>query len=379
MRIKSFIRSNPVFVIAGAAALVSMLIVPPCPAYASYIDWRTIQLLCCQLLSVQGLMRSGVFSDISGLILKRASTSRSLCALLIFLCFFVSMLVTNDVSLISFVPLTILALSRTGISDLLIRTLVLETIAANLGSMFTLFGNPQNLYLFNLSGLSGLQFLILLAPYTLLSLALIAGSVFLIPARKLEMGAGAQKKAEEGRGSKSKRRRALRLASACLLTLCILVVFHLGNAFFLLILSAAVYAVLDRKVLTGVNYILPLTFIEFFILTGNIQALPGFSQTLSRIIGGRELVTAVLTSQVISNVPAAMLLSSFTGNIRALILGTDIGGLGTLIASMASLISFQFYGTSRDARPGKYLAVFTLYNGIFLAALLILAAAAGAL
>ena len=375
MRIKSFIRSNPVFVIAGAAALVSMLIVPPCPAYASYIDWRTIQLLCCQLLSVQGLMRSGVFSDISGLILKRASTSRSLCALLIFLCFFVSMLVTNDVSLISFVPLTILALSRTGISDLLIRTLVLETIAANLGSMFTLFGNPQNLYLFNLSGLSGLQFLILLAPYTLLSLALIAGSVFLIPARKLEMGAGAQKKAEEGRGSKSKRRRALRLASACLLTLCI----HLGNAFFLLILSAAVYAVLDRKVLTGVNYILPLTFIEFFILTGNIQALPGFSQTLSRIIGGRELVTAVLTSQVISNVPAAMLLSSFTGNIRALILGTDIGGLGTLIASMASLISFQFYGTSRDARPGKYLAVFTLYNGIFLAALLILAAAAGAL
>jgi len=149
------------------------------------------------------------------------------------------------------------------------------------------------------------------------------------------------------------------------------VVFHIGNVPTLLALSIVFFLFVDRNVFIKVNYILPMTFIAFFILTGNIQALPGFSNALSSVINGHEMITAVVVSQVISNVPAAMLLSSFTDNYKALTIGTDIGGLGTLIASMASLISFQFYCGSDEAKPGKYIGVFTLFNVIYLIILLL--------
>lgn len=336
--ISRFIKSNPVFVIAGAAALVSMFFVPPNAGYASYIDWRTVGLLLCQLMIVQGLMESGAFRLLSDRIVRTAKSTRSLSAVLIFACFFVSMLVTNDVALISFVPLTIVLLSAAGAEDLLIPVVVLETIAANLGSMLMPFGNPQNLYLYNLSGISGLHFIGIMLPYTLVSLCMLLIACLFLSKRKLELRETTENRA-------SGRRRKIEGAGS-------------------LVLLA------DRNVLRKVNYVLPLTFIVFFILTGNIQALPGFSEALSAVIRGHEMITAVAISQVISNVPAAMLLSSFTDDYEALIVGTDIGGLGTLIASMASLISFQFYCGASGAKPGKYLAVFTLLNAAGLAVLL---------
>ncbi len=362
--ISRFIKSNPVFVIAGAAALVSMFFVPPNAGYASYIDWRTVGLLLCQLMIVQGLMESGAFRLLSDRIVRTAKSTRSLSAVLIFACFFVSMLVTNDVALISFVPLTIVLLSAAGAEDLLIPVVVLETIAANLGSMLMPFGNPQNLYLYNLSGISGLHFIGIMLPYTLVSLCMLLIACLFLSKRKLEL-----RETTENRAS-GRRRKIEGAGSLVLLAVCILAVFHIGNVSLLLALCIIFFLLADRNVLRKVNYVLPLTFIVFFILTGNIQALPGFSEALSAVIRGHEMITAVAISQVISNVPAAMLLSSFTDDYEALIVGTDIGGLGTLIASMASLISFQFYCGASGAKPGKYLAVFTLLNAAGLAVLL---------
>ena len=176
--IARFVKANPVFVLAGAAAIVSMFFVPPNAGYTSYIDWRTVGLLLCQLIS-------GAFRLLSGRIVRAVCSTRSLSTVLILACFFVSMLVTNDVSLISFVPLTILLLSAAGAADLLIPVVVLETIAANLGSMLMPFGNPQNLYLFNLSGIPGVQFIGIMLPYTLASLGLLLVSCGFLPKRAL--------------------------------------------------------------------------------------------------------------------------------------------------------------------------------------------------
>ena len=305
-------------------------------------------------------MESGAFRLLSGRIVRAVCSTRSLSTVLILACFFVSMLVTNDVSLISFVPLTILLLSAAGAADLLIPVVVLETIAANLGSMLMPFGNPQNLYLFNLSGIPGVQFIGIMLPYTLASLGLLLVSCGFLPKRAL---------AVRGEGENLSFGRTENV----LLAVCILAVFHVGNVPLLLALCIIFFLFADRKVLRRVNYILPLTFIVFFILTGNIQALPGFSEALSAVIKGHEMFTAVVASQVISNVPAAMLLSSFTNDYRALIVGTDIGGLGTLIASMASLISFQFYCGAEGSKPGKYIGVFTVLNAAYLLVLLLMA------
>lgn len=363
--IARFVKANPVFVIAGIAALLSMLFVPPNPGYFSYIDWRTVGLLTCQLIIIQGLMESSAIKLISSGIVLKAHTTRSLSAVMIFTCFFVSMLVTNDVSLISFVPLTILMLSSAGAKDLLIPVVVLETVAANLGSMLMPFGNPQNLYLFNLSGMSGISFIKIMLPFALISFVLILFSCLFLPKRDIKQKPDGAKMFF-GKGEK------VEIAgSLFLFLLCILAVFHIGNVFTLLVLCIIFFLIADRKAFRKVNYVLPLTFIVFFILTGNIQAFPGFSETLSHFIDGHEMITAVLASQVISNVPAAMLLSSFTGDYHALIVGTDIGGLGTLVASMASLISFQFYCGVEGAKRGKYILEFTVVNISFLVVLLI--------
>jgi len=415
--IKHFIKSNPVFIFAGIAASFSMFFVPPNAGYISYIDFRTIVILLSQLMIIEGLMESGVFDFLSGKIVKRFQDTRSLSSMLILMCFFISMLVTNDVSLISFVPLTIILLEKIKDDNLMIFVIVLETIAANLGSMLMPFGNPQNLFLFNISGISGLEFIMLMLKYTAVSLVLILICCIFIPKKNLagikdvsmpssaenilnsddnifsSIDKGAENQIHGAKSekqihganldnsiqkkstiqSKSSMKKNLEIiGSIILLTICILTVFHIGNEWILIALCVGFFLIIDRAVLKNVNYILPLTFMEFFILTGNIKALPQFSETLSRFITGHEMITGVLLSQIISNVPAAMLLSSFTDNYKALIIGTDIGGLGTLIASMASLISFQFYSSEENSRPGKYLLVFTLMNVIFLIVLLLM-------
>lgn len=365
--IKHFIKSNPVFIFVGIAASFSMFFVPPNAGYISYIDFRTIVILLSQLMIIEGLMESGVFDFLSGKIVKRFQDTRSLSSMLILMCFFISMLVTNDVSLISFVPLTIILLEKIKDDNLMIFVIVLETIAANLGSMLMPFGNPQNLFLFNISGISGLEFIMLMLKYTAVSLVLILICCIFIPKKNINrVNAGSTS------GKSSMKKNLEITGSLILLIVCIMTVFHIGNEGILIALCVAFYLLIDRSVLKKANYILPLTFVEFFILTGNIEAFPQFSEMLSGFITGHEMLTGVLLSQIISNVPAAMLLSSFTNDYEALIIGTDIGGLGTLIASMASLISFQLYSSEENSKPGKYLGVFALMNVLFLIVLLLI-------
>ena len=365
-----FIKTQTVFCAALLLAVLSMFLVPPSFSYVSYLDFRTLALLFCQLLVAAGLVSEGFFSVLSEKLLQNLSDTRMLAVILVFLCFFLSMLVTNDVSLISFVPFAITAFSTSGHKELLIPVIVLQTIAANLGSMFTPFGNPQNLYLYNLSGLGAAGFFALTWKYTLAAFVLLLLCLLRIPS--VHLGTAHRETIQDSRTIS--RRSWLYLG---LLLICILSVLHFLDPRLLVLIAASVFSMTDRRCFLKVNYMLLLTFVVFFILAGNIREMPVFKHMIEMNLKGHEIGVAILTSQVISNVPAAMLLSSFTDRITALILGTDIGGLGTLIASLASLISYQYYQKTDKAEKLKYLLYFTVMNLVFLAVLLLVVSLSG--
>jgi Na+/H+ antiporter NhaD/arsenite permease-like protein len=365
-----FLKTHTVFCAALLLAVLSMFLVPPSFSYVSYLDFRTLELLFCQLLVAAGLVREGFFSVLSERLLRNLSDTRMLAVILVLLCFFLSMLVTNDVSLISFVPFAITAFSAAGHEELLIPVIVLQTIAANLGSMFTPFGNPQNLYLYNLSGLDAAGFFALTWKYTLVAFVLLLICFLRIPS--IHFGTVQREAVQTSRTISRKSWLYLGL-----LLLCILSVLHFLDPRVLILITVSAFFIADRKCFLKVNYMLLLTFVVFFILAGNIREMPVFRHMIETNLKGHEIVVSILTSQVISNVPAAMLLSSFTDRITALIIGTDLGGLGTLVASMASLISYQYYQKTVKAGKFKYLLYFTGMNLIFLAALLLVAYLSG--
>ena len=273
-----------------------------------------------------------------------------------------SMLITNDVALITFVPFAILLLNLTGQQQLLIPVVVLQTLAANLGSMLTPIGNPQNLYLYSLSGMSFSRFVLTMLPCTLLSGLLLALSLFLLPARPVHLPPSGEPAAL------SDRRKPV--MHFLLFLLCLGCVLHLLPWQAMLAVTVCCMLLFDRSILKKVDYGLLVTFLFFFLFIGNIQRLPGIAARLGEIVAGRELPVGAAVSQLISNVPAALLLSGFTSDYRALLLGVNIGGLGTLIASLASLISYKQYIGCEGCRRGHYLLVFTLANLAFLAILL---------
>lgn len=290
-RILQYFRRETVLSAALVCALLSFLLTPPSVIHLQGIDTTTLLMLFSLMTIVAGFRRMGALDAVSRKLTRRVTTLRGLSAVMVALCFALSMLVTNDVALLTLVPLTLL-LFRAGGQKSTIWTVVLETVAANLGSMVTPIGNPQNLYLYTSGRLTALDFLTLLAPYAAVALALLLALCLLLPKERVAVDASAR-------------------------------------------------APLAGKMLT---------------LYGALSAL------------------ALLTSQVISNVPACLLLSPFTQDAKALALGVDLGGLGTLIASLASLISFRLYGAGEGARKGRYFAVFTGVNVLFLAVMLFLAA-----
>ncbi len=280
-RIIKFIKSEFVLCIAAVCAVISMFFVLPSAAYLAYIDVRTLCLLFCLMSLVAGFGKCSLFRLLAQTLLSRQKTVRSLTVVLILLPFFCSMFITNDVSLITFVPFAILVLSLCGQMKKAPALIVLQTVSANLGSMAMPFGNPQNLFLYANYRLSAAEFWGTVSPLAAVSLV-------------------------------------------CLLA----------------------------------------TFVCFFVFAGNTGSIPAVNRALSAIMEKNALLTAILASQFISNVPAAVLLSGFTDNWRALLAGTNIGGLGTPIASMASLISLKLYLKSDAARPGYYLMLFTVCNVI---------------
>ena len=279
-----------------------------------------------------------------------------LIAVLVGLNFFSSMIITNDVSLITFVPFAIMMLKQCGRQELMIPVVVLQTIAANLGSMLTPIGNPQNLYLYGLAGTGIGEFIMWLLPYTIVSALLLVISILLIK-NKNEIICIEDTSVPRV------------MAYSVLFILALLVVARVLTWYILAAAVLITVLLLEKNVLAKADYALLLTFIGFFIFTGNMGRVEPVAHFLAGIVNSRELEVGIITSQCISNVPAALLLSGFTDNIKNLSIGVNIGGLGTLIASMASLISYKLYANEVPEKKGKYFAVFTVYNIIFLVVL----------
>ncbi len=363
-RVWEFFRKEAVLSIALVLAVVSAFFVRPDAAYAGYIDWQTLGLLFSLMAVMAGLREIGVFARLGGLLLKAVRTTRQLACVLVMLCFFTSMLITNDVALITFVPFALTVLKLAGMDRQVIPVVVLQTIAANLGSMATPIGNPQNLYLYSQSGMAFGPFFLLMLPYTAISLALLLLCLFVIPKRALDNSALAAEETDRIPAGKA-------AAYAVLFVLGVLSVAKIIPWTALLVIVLIAVLILDRKVLLKVDYALLVTFAGFFVFIGNLGRIDAFRQVVERLISGREVLLSVAVSQVLSNVPTALLLSGFSNNWPALILGTNLGGLGTLIASMASLISYKLLAKEHPALKGKYFVQFTLYNIGFLAVLAI--------
>lgn len=364
-KVIQFIRKEIVFSIALILAVASMVVVPPSKKYIDYIDYKVIVLLFCLMAVVAGMQKLGVFSWLGKKLTSCVSKRRYLNLILVLLCFFSSMLITNDVALITFVPFTIVVYAAIEDEGSLITLIVLETIAANVGSVLTPIGNPQNLFLFSLSKMDVGDFVMLMLPLAAVSLIVLVIMTLMTGNNAVESNV---KPAEEEKGNSFLNVRFF--VYAVLFVVCLLNVFHVIPYYVVLLLVLIGIVLMDYKLLLKVDYILLLTFICFFIFVGNMKEIESVSSFLKSIVDGKEVLTGVVASQVISNVPAAMLLSGFTDKYEALLYGTNIGGMGTLIASMASLISYKFYSQRKTAKKGKYMLIFTVYNIILLVILL---------
>ena len=400
-KILYFIKKETVLSIAVVLAVISVFFVVPDREYISYIDFRTLAILFCLMSIVAGLRNIDVFDKLAERLLAKVHGIGGVTVILVCLCFFMSMFITNDVSLITFVPFAIIIMKKLNPdtdSKWMLKVIVMQTIAANLGSMLTPLGNPQNLYLYGKAGIGIAEFLKIMLPYTVCAFALLMawiGLAFMVRKRKLSHDGKTEIKQNKGLDSDEDKASTKRqkdplgasgskwgkkdaewiekfTAYLILFVISLLAVSHIlpyGVPFALVFL----YLLLrDRKILTQVDYSLLCIFIALFIFIGNLGRIPAFSQLLSDILTGREVVTSVIASQVMSNVPAAILLSGFTDHIRELVIGTNLGGLGTLIASMASLISFKYVAKEDRSFRGRYFLEFTVANVIFLFIMMIL-------
>ncbi|MDR2561587.1 MAG: anion permease [Holophagales bacterium] len=361
-KIKTLVKQEMILFIAAALACASMFAVPPDIGYFSYMNYPVLGILFCLMIVVMGLRRLGIFGYLSQRLLNRTKNVKLLTALLVSIVFFCSMFITNDVALIMFVPMT-LEIFAGSKRHRLIFIIVMETLAANLGSMLTPIGNPQNLYIYSFYQLDMLSFFQYVLPIGAVSYAMLIGLTLFSKNSRIEI-------ALEPKMQLRDLAKPLLYYIVLFLT-CIATVLHILDYRICVLLVLAATLVADKKILAKVDYGLLLTFACFFAFVGNLDRIDAIKNALSIFLEGRVFVVSALCSQIISNVPAAMMLSPFTADVHPLLLGVNIGGLGTPVASLASLISFKLYAKSEGSAPGKYLGVFTVYN---LALLLLLSA-----
>lgn len=375
-KVIGFMKREAVLCAALLLAVVSACVILPDQEYAEYIDLRTLAILFGLMSVMAGLQKTGVFRRIACGLLKRVRSPVSLVMVLMLLCFFSAMLITNDVALITFVPFTFTLLEMLGEEQrrrLALPMVAMQTIAANLGSMLTPVGNPQNLYLYGASAMSIGSFVLLMLPYAAASLLLLLiWGLILGKSCKGGWNNGMEKiEGQETTDFRSKSVLVPLIVYLVLFLLCLLAVARMvpWQAVPVMVLLAVLP--MDRKILAKVDYSLLLTFVGFFIFVGNVGRIPAFRFFLQEAVAGREVYAAIAASQVISNVPAALLLSGFTNAYEQLLIGVNLGGLGTLIASMASLISYKYVAKEESSRKGAYILIFTVSNLCFLAALVI--------
>lgn len=368
-KVISFIKKRIVFCVSFLLAVISCFFEPPSKTYFSYIDWNTLGILFALMAAIQGLNSWGIFKSFGRFLCSKCRTTKSLCCLLVFMCFFTSMFITNDVALLTFVPFALILLcSIDGVAGWIpMYTVILQTVAANTGSMLTPVGNPQNLFLYEQSGMQLGQFILILLPYTLLCGALLLICCLFIPSVKLTRA-----RTDTGTPHKTKLNLFLYVA---LFLLCLFSVARFVPKLVTAAVAFVVLVIFDRKTLAKVDYFLLLTFVCFFIFSGNLSNIPAVRTFLQQTLAGRECLTSALVSQVVSNVPATLMLYPFTENLKELLLGVNFGGLGTLVGSLASLISFNIYGQQKVnyelPSQGKFLGLFTVVNVIFLVILFV--------
>ena len=356
---KAIIKSEPVLVASWLLAGLSAFWVRPDLKYIDYIDMDTLFLLFGLMAAMAGFKALGLFQKLGGALLSKVRTSRGVELSLVLLCFFSSMFITNDVALITFVPFGIVTLKMARLDEMIVPVAALQTVAANLGSMVTPMGNPQNIYLYFKSGMTAAEFMQLTCPYALLALAMLWACCMLGKKYSIEFG-------QDNDGSGKLNLNLEFWVYSAIFALCLCALGKLIPSS--IAAAAAVIAVfaVNKEVLRKVDYGLLLTFVGFFIFVGNMGRLPVFSQVLASVLEGHEMAVAAGASQVISNVPAVLLLTGFTHNWKALIIGSNLGGLGTLIASMANLISYKWVCKEAAHFRHSYVRLFTILSVIFL-------------
>lgn len=351
-----FIRRNPVLCVAAALAAITALIVPPDAKYLSYPDYKTLSCLFCTLAMVCALKNIRFFTILAQKIVRCTGNTRAAILTLVTITFLGSMLIANDMALLTFLPLGCYVLHATGKEKYLAFTVIMQNIAANLGGMLTPFGNPQNLYLYNFFSIPTPEFMRIMAPPFAAAVTLITICCLFIRPEPLRIE---QTESE----ALPPARTALYLL---LFALSIVIVFRVIPFWIGLIVIPAALLWLDRDALKAVDYPLLLTFLCFFTFAGNMARIPALRTLLEWLLQKNTLIFSVLSCQFISNVPSAILLSQFTQDYRALLLGVNIGGCGTLIASLASLISFREYSRQQPGHTGRYILLFSAFNFGFL-------------
>ena len=360
-----FVHRQPVFAVSFVAALVSMVFVPPSAAYAAYFNWPLIATLLSFMLCVAGLRAAGAFESLAHACLRGTRTATFVVGVLVALPFVLSMFITNDVALIVFVPFACLIMGAEGRPELTAPVVVLQAIAANMGSMLTPFGNPQNLYVYAMFDTTMGEFLAVTWPYVAFSGVLLGVGVWLLTCGRR---GGDVSIREDSLPETVFSALDVWLFGAAF-AVCVLCVLKVVPAWAMLLVACGLAAARDWRLFVKVDWFLLGTFLCFFVFSGNLAAIPAVREALTGAMGAQPFWITLGASQIISNVPSTALLSAFTGNWQAVLLGADIGGLGTPVASLASLIALGFYRTMRPAGApgvGRWLALFLALNVVFL-------------
>ena len=357
-----FIKKNSVMFVAAFAAVITMFLVPPDGEYISFFDFKTLSCLFCTLACVCALKNIRFFRIIAEKIILYFKTTRGAVIALVYITFIGSMAIANDMALITFLPLGYRVLKFTRNEKYMAFTFIMQNIAANLGGMLTPFGNPQNLYLYTYYHIGNLEFMkIMLLPFAV-SIAIITLCCFIIPNEEMHYEKEFDVKLSLWRV----------VTYLVLFTLSILIVFRSVPYYIGLPIIAVSVFCLDKKALKMVDYPLLLTFVAFFIFAGNMARIPVVKEFLGWLIDKNTLLYGTLSCQLISNVPSAILLSKFTENYQELLVAVNIGGAGTLIASLASLITFKEYLRRSGGKAWGYIKMFSLYNFGILGILLVM-------
>lgn len=373
-RLVGFLRNHWVLTVSALLALITMIIVPPDGQYLDYIDWKTLGCLFSVLAVANAFRLAGAFDRIARIAIEHLSSPASVVMTLVLTTGALSMVATNDLALIVMLPITLIALVKAGWSKLIAATFVMEGLAANLCGMIMPFGNPQNLYLYSYYAIGFFDFLTVMAPPFIVATCLIIATTWALVKR-----AGCKPEPVAPAEIRSFDRKRLGVYGA-LFVLAILAVFRILPVLIAVGTITTVLLIFDRQALKAVDYPLLLTFVCFFIFAGNMTRMTFLNQWLTDLMAQDSLLTSVLLSQIISNVPAAVLLSHFTGEWPALLTGVNVGGAGTLVASLASLITlchftgakrlFPNLASKRELSTGYFLKLFTGLNLGFLLGLL---------